>query len=52
MKRLVAQEPGRLPAYAIEVDVIEKLKRIYYYAMQMAKTVVEVGEEAEIKEAA
>ncbi len=39
-QRLVAEEPGRLPAYAIEVDVIEKLKRIYYFAKRMAKAVV------------
>lgn len=40
MKRLIAHEPGRLPAYAIEVDVIEKLKRIYYFAECIAETVV------------
>lgn len=39
-KRLVAEEPGRLAAYVIEVDIIEKLKRIYYFAKRMAKTVV------------
>ena len=38
-KRLVAEEPNRLPAYAIEVDLIEKLRRIYYFAKRMAKTV-------------
>jgi phosphate:Na+ symporter len=37
--RLVAAEPKRIPAYTIEVDIIEKLKRIYYFAKRMAKTV-------------
>jgi len=38
-KRLVAEEPGRLPAYVLEIDIIEKLKRIYYFAKRMAKAV-------------
>jgi len=38
-QRLVAEEPNRIPAYAIEIDIIEKLKRIYYFAKRMAKTV-------------
>jgi len=38
-RRLVAQEPKRIPAYTIEIDIIEKLKRIYYFAKRMAKTV-------------
>ena len=51
-QRLLSEDSGKFEAYSVEVDIIEKLKRIYYYAMQMAKTVVEVGEETEIKEAA
>jgi phosphate:Na+ symporter len=43
--RLVATEPNRLPAYRMEVDVIEKLKRIYYFAKRLAKTVVTDDEE-------
>jgi phosphate:Na+ symporter len=43
-QRLVAKEPKRIPAYAIEIDIIEKLKRIYYFAKRMAKT-VELDEE-------
>ena len=39
-KRLVAEEPKRIPAYTIEMDIIEKLKRIYYFAKRMAKTVI------------
>jgi phosphate:Na+ symporter len=47
-KRLVAEEPNRLAAYTLEMDIIEKLKRIYYFAKRMAKTVVheEVSEHA------
>ena len=39
-RRLVADEPNRLEAYTIEMDLIEKLKRIYYFSKRMAKTVV------------
>ncbi|MGD2076337.1 MAG: Na/Pi cotransporter family protein [Gammaproteobacteria bacterium] len=39
-KRLVAEEPNRLAAYTVEMDIIEKLKRIYYFAKRMAKTVL------------
>jgi phosphate:Na+ symporter len=46
-QRLVAEEPNRIPAYTIEVDIIEKLKRIYYFAKRMAKT-VDVTEPAEV----
>ena len=38
-RRLVAEEPKRIPAYTIEVDIIEKLKRVYYFSKRMAKTV-------------
>ncbi|MEN8177412.1 MAG: Na/Pi cotransporter family protein [Pseudomonadota bacterium] len=41
-ERLVAEEPNRIPAYTIEVDIIEKQKRIYYFAKRMAKTVLPV----------
>ncbi len=45
-ERLVAEEPNRIPAYTVEIDIIEKLKRIYYFAKRMAKT-VDVTEGAE-----
>ncbi|MBF0255438.1 MAG: Na/Pi cotransporter family protein, partial [Gammaproteobacteria bacterium] len=38
--RLVAEEPNRLPAYTIEMDIIDKQKRIYYFAKRMAKSVL------------
>ncbi len=41
-ERLVAEEPNRIPAYTIEIDIIEKQKRIYYFAKRMAKTVMTV----------
>ncbi len=38
-KRLVAKEPNRLAAYTIEMDIIEKLKRIFYFSKRIAKVV-------------
>jgi phosphate:Na+ symporter len=51
-KRLVSADSGKFEAYSVEVDIIEKLKRIYYYAKRMAKTVVEVEDEKAVMEAA
>ena len=52
-QRLVSEDSGKFEAYSVEVDIIEKLKRIYYHAKRMAKTVVETEEEkADMKEAA
>jgi phosphate:Na+ symporter len=39
-QRLAVDEPNRVQAYTIEVDIIEKLKRIYYLSRRMAHTVV------------
>ena len=44
-KRLVSEDSGKFEAYSVEVDIIEKLKRIYYHAKRLAKTVVEIEEE-------
>ncbi len=38
--RLIVDEPNRLSCYTIEVDIIEKLKRIYYFSKRMSKTVI------------
>jgi phosphate:Na+ symporter len=46
--RLVAEEPNRIPAYTIEIDIIEKQKRIYYFAKRMAKTVMPADEQIEL----
>lgn len=39
-ERLVAPEPGRLEAYSLEIVLIEKLKRVYYFAKRMANDVM------------
>jgi phosphate:Na+ symporter len=39
-KRLVVNEPNRIEAYTIEMDITEKLQRIYYFARRMARTVI------------
>jgi phosphate:Na+ symporter len=52
-QRLVSEDSGKFEAYSVEVDIIEKLKRIFDHARRMAKSVVVLGEEeAVIKEAA
>ncbi len=37
--RLVANAPNRFQAYAVESDIIENLKRIYYFAKRIARHV-------------
>lgn len=39
-KRLIAEEPNRLQAYTIEMDTIEKLKRIYYFAKRISRATI------------
>jgi phosphate:Na+ symporter len=39
-RRLVAAEPNRLPAYRIEMDILQSFRRIYYFAKRMARGVV------------
>ena len=39
-RRLTAPEPGRLPAYALETDIVANLHRIYYFACRMARAAV------------
>ncbi len=51
-RRLVAEEPNRLAAYTVEMDIIEKLKRIYYFAKRMAKTVMPADNPEETAQAA
>ena len=38
-QRLVANEPQRIETYTVEMDITEKLQRIYYFARRMARTV-------------
>jgi phosphate:Na+ symporter len=42
--RLVADAPNRLAAFRLETDVVENLKRVYYFAMRIGKIVAD-GEE-------
>ena len=50
--RLVAQEPNRIPTYTIEIDIIEKQKRIYYFSERMARTVLQPDERMALEAAA
>ncbi len=36
-ERLVVEAPDRLPTYRLETDVLQNLKRIYYFAKRMAR---------------
>lgn len=51
--RLVAAAPHRLETYRIESELVENLKRIFYFAKQIAKRVLaaDVGEEREARTA-
>ena len=51
-ERLVCEDSGKFEAYSVEVDIIEKLKRIFYHARRLAKTVVEPEELQSLVEAA
>jgi len=39
-QRLVVEEPNRLAAYTTEIDIIENLKRVYYFCRRMARAAV------------
>jgi len=43
-ERLVASDSGKFEAYSVELDIIEKLKRIYYHSKRVAKSVIELEE--------
>jgi len=44
-QRLVANEPDRLKLYTREMELLERLKRIYYFIKRIAKSLEEVPEE-------
>jgi phosphate:Na+ symporter len=46
-ERLVSEDSGKFEAYSLEVEIIEKLKRIYYHANHIAIAVVEMEAENE-----
>jgi phosphate:Na+ symporter len=39
-ERLVALEPNRLSAYAVESDILSNLKRVYYFCKRMARATI------------
>ncbi len=43
-ERLVAVDSGKFEAYSVEVDIIEKLRRVYYHSKRIAKSVIELEE--------
>lgn len=45
--RLVADEPNRLATYALEVDILTHLKRIYYFTRRTARVAIPAPERAE-----
>ena len=42
-QRPVVHKPHRLPTYAVEIELIEKLKLIHDYSSQMTKYVIPKG---------
>lgn len=42
-RRLIAEEPDRLETFRIETEIIEYLKRMYYFAKRIAKIMVETN---------
>ena len=42
-QRPVAHEPRRLPTYTVEIELIEKLKRMHDHSSQMTKNVIPKG---------
>lgn len=51
-RRLLGSEPRKLQAYTREMEVIEKLKRVYYFAKRAAKVVAVEAESLETPPAA
>jgi len=47
-RRLVAEEPNRLGAYTVEMDILGNLKRIYYFAKRMARAAVRDVDDVEL----
>ena len=47
-RRLVADEEDRLALFKIETEIIEYLKRVYYFAKRIAKSIVEEDNSQEV----
>ena len=45
-QRLVCEDSGKFEAYSVEVDIIEKLKRIFYHTKRMAQGVLDAHTDA------
>ncbi len=45
-ERLTADAPDRIPNYRLEIDVIQTLKRVYYFTKRIARVSVPQGERA------
>ena len=39
-QRLIVEEPNRLATFRIESEIVEYLKRVYYFAKRIARVVV------------
>ncbi len=46
--RLVADAPDRVPTYRLEIDVINTLKRVFYFTKRIARQAVPQAERASI----
>jgi len=44
--RLIADEPNRVEAYSVEMDIFADLKRIYYFAARLARMQLPEGDGA------
>jgi phosphate:Na+ symporter len=45
-ERLMVDEPNRVEAYRLEIDVIAHLKRVFYFAKRIARVAVPKHERA------
>jgi len=50
LKRLVAEEPERIPAFRIESNIVEDYKRLHTLFRRIARTVKEIEEETKVPE--
>jgi phosphate:Na+ symporter len=46
-RRLTTDEPNRVAVFRVESDIISQIKRLYYYAKRIAKTIARIDGEPE-----
>ncbi len=46
--RLVAEDSNRLPLFKIETEIIEYLKRVYYFAKRISKSLIEENQVSDL----